>query len=342
MVTLKDIANEAGVSIATVSRILNEDTTFNVSPEIREKIMHTANHLGYVKRRSENKSILIISHLSSEIEYFDGFYKNLMKELKKDIARYNLTLKDIIRANKQLTIKDFRNIKKAGAILIIGHFTESTLEWLYHLNSKIVLVSNEITPPHFNRVQFNQYDTMFNFVDLLHKEGFKHVVYVAGRKQAWDLRTKKTEETIDKRRQAFIDWHKLHNLEPHVILEGWYLKDGIIATQKLLHAETLPDVILAGNDALAEAILIKLKEQQIKVPDDIQVIGFNNLEESKYYDPPLSTFNQTISDMSSNAIALAYSQIKNPTMNAIHILIETKYIHRRSATIEFPEEIKDY
>lgn len=332
MATLKEIADKAGVSPATVSRVLNHDNTLSVSYDTKVRILEIAEELEY-KTVRERKSINAENYRMSfgildwysEIELLDDpYYLYLMKTIEKECASANI---DTFRVNK---INDRYQVmvKNVDGIIAIGKFSDDEIADLASHTKNIVFLDSSPQEKIYDSVTINFRlgitEALQYLMDLGHTEiGFMGGSVVGDHK----------EITIDNRKRIFVDIMEEHQLyNPDFIYTGSRIScnEGYNLTIQALKSGKMPTAFLIANDTMATGALRALHEAKINVPNDISIIGFNDLAASKYLIPPLTTIRVHLNFMAETAIDLLKERIYKERVIPKKVLIPSELVIRKS------------
>lgn len=299
MITLKDIADQAGVSQTTVSRVLNQDPTLNVTEETRSKVISIAASLGYKKtvlrqpeetnlRQDKNKQIHI-----GVAQMFD------MKELQEDI--YYLSLKSVLDeecfGRQWSLVPLFRDAQRRfvknndvplDGLFAIGRFTEEEIENFKEYTKNIVFLDSDPNPQEYYSILPNYHLAVHLAMEYFLKNGYEQVAY-AGSVYTFGHRK---EYSIDARFYYYRTRQMMRNsFDPDLVLDcPMNTRGGYEAmTSYLKHRGRTPEALFIASDSVAPGILMALQEQNIRVPQDISIITFNNTILSEYSNPPLTS-----------------------------------------------------
>lgn len=327
MASIRDIAKQAGVSPGTVSRVLNEDPTLSVADSTRTRILNTAKELEYHKAERVNRQVQIITYASRRREMADPFHRELRLAIESEIKKLNLTLKKTLRIETGFKKQDLQDVKKAGAVLVIGNFSMEALKEIYHYNKNMVVINNKQVPDYIDSVYSDLEQAMYQLLNQI-KAAYSDstIAYYGGLREERSLNG---EETLvnDARYHAYLSWCKQHDEMPNGNLIGWKREDGFEA---VIEADTIPDVLIAGNDMVAIGLIQALQQRGITIPKETGVIGFNDLEVNQYVTPSLTSVRIDIEQFGKSAVLMAKERIQKTRQSAMHVVIQTKQIERQS------------
>ena len=208
MATIREVAKKAGVSITTVSRILNNDDSFYVSKSTKEKVLKTVKQLNYVKKRKKNKNRISQSNISvikcfdekieNEDPYFVSLKINLENMLKKIFSKVKiLNLDEIERLMKHNEISTF---SFADAIIFIGEISKEKLKFFKKLNKNIICVDMYDTDNITDYVKFDTRNSVEMVLDYIFKLNHQKIGLLVGRnkvvKNLVDFREKYFKEIM--------------------------------------------------------------------------------------------------------------------------------------------------
>lgn len=324
MATIKDIAQLAGVSPATVSRVLNYDEKLSVGMETKQKIFEAAEHLNYKKHHknlaSEKQTIKLIQWYDTQEELEDLYYLSIRLGIEKKAEEAN------IRLIKETW--DAISEQSADGTIALGKFDEEQLKELKRTQENLLLVDSDGTRFGIDSLVVDFESSLRLVMDHFLQEEVKQLVMLAGKEYTKQRRTQVTDP-----RPAIFQ--KLINeekkLSGKIIEADFSVEAGYQAVHDfLLKEKELPDALFAANDALAIGALKAIKEAGLAIPQDISVIGFNDISVAKYVSPPLSTVKVYTEWMGELAVETLTQLIHSTAPVARKITIATELILRES------------
>ena len=280
MSTIRDVAKHAGVSIATVSRILNNDEYFGVTRETKQKVLEAVKKLNYKKKNTKRKNaqsnVSIIKSFDEKIESEDPYFVSLRLDLEYALKKKGIKSKVF---ELQMFEKDeeiLMNFIVCNAIIVIGEIKRSQLDFLKSLNENIVCVDAYNFDNSIDYIKF--------VIDYLLKLGHKKIGLLVGRNQI-------VRNLVDFREKYFIEIMKELELydERFVKVDEFSPESGYEMMKEILKLEDRPTAIFCANDSIAMGAYKAIREHNLKIFDDISIIGFNDLKISQYMIPPLTT-----------------------------------------------------
>lgn len=313
MATIREVAKKAGVSITTVSRILNSDDSFYVSKSTKEKVLKTVKQLNYVKKRKKNKisqsNIAIIKCFDEKIEnedpYFVSLKINLENILKKKVSKVKFF--DLEEIEKLIKYNEISNFSLTDAVIFIGETSKEKLKFFKSLNENIICVDVYDTDNITDYIKFDMRNSVEIVLNYIFKLNHKKIGLLVGR-------NKVVKNLVDFREKYFKEIMVKNGLyrEEYLKIGDFSMESGYIMMKEILKLEDRPTAVFCGNDSIAMGAYKAIRENKLKIPEDISIIGFNDLKLSQYSIPPLTT------------IKIDTKLIAQETVNSLIELLEGK------------------
>lgn len=318
--TLKDIALKSNVSISTVSRILNNDASLNVAKETRIRILEVAEQLGYKKAIKKNyhhkQTIALIHWYTREKELEDTYYLSIRIGIEDYCAKHEININRVFHNDLS------KPLPKADGAIAIGKFDEEEIKLFNAYYNHIVFVDSSPNEQLFDSVVIDFEQAYQQAITYLENLGFKDIGYIGGREYTHTL-----NKPIGERREIYFRNYFKEQTKIHVgtfsIASGYKLMKEIIKNNQLAEA------YLIASDAMAIGALRALYEANIKVPNDVSIIGFNDIEQSAYTIPPLTTIKVHKDYMGEKAAKLLMETLNGRQIKE-KVIISTNLIIRES------------
>ncbi|WP_034388759.1 LacI family DNA-binding transcriptional regulator [Deinococcus sp. YIM 77859] len=293
-VTLTQVARAAGVSASTVSRILNGSA--NVSAEKREAVERTLARLNYrpnvLARGLASGRTMSIGVLTQDIS--SPFYGEALRGIEQGLKGSSylpLFMSGHWHAEEETEAIDLLLARKVDALLILGSVMPD--EQLREVACRVPLVALGRFLPELAgqclRVDNRQgaYLATRHLIEMGHRS-IAHIAGLASHRDAQD-RLSGYRAALEEAGIGF---------DPGLVLEGDFLEhSGFLATTRLVEGRQLFTAIFAANDQMAYGARLALHRKGLRVPEDISLVGFDDLAGSMYTSPPLTTVRQPIHDM---------------------------------------------
>lgn len=328
MATIKDIAEMAGVSIATVSRVLNYDPTLSVTDETRRKIFEAAEALSYKKknpRKSVTYNIAAITWISENEELEDLYYLSIRHGIENRCQQLDINL----------SVHFYKDIDKAkfdgiDGLIAIGKFSEQQIKQLEKISEHIIFVDYSPDDDQYDSIVIDFEKATKKVIDYLLDKGHQNIGFLGGRESFTDG----SGLITDLRERTFIRYMKEKGLyrEDYVYMGKFRVQDGYDLMKKALTElkDRLPTAFFAANDLLAIGAIRALLEENIAVPDQVNIIGLNDMTVSKYIYPSLTTVKVHTELMGETAVDTLLERL-NGRKIAKKIFIATELVKRDSS-----------
>lgn len=327
MATIKDIAEKAGVSIATVSRVLNYDASLSVSDDTKKKIFEIAEELSYKKRttkKTASAKIGIIHWYTEKEELNDLYYMSIRLGIEQRCEQQDIQVVNFYNNIESMKSEDLQGI------IAVGKFSRKQVEELTSIAKHVVFVDSNPDDDRFDSIVIDFEKVTRNILDHLVDKGHTRIGYLGGREMFKD----QTEVIEDMREKTFRTYMDAANLldEDHMYIGAFSVDDGYKLMKQAIQekGENLPTAFFAGNDLLAIGALRALHEEKIPVPEQVSIIGIDDLSVSKYVFPALTTVKVYTEVMGETAVDTLLERL-NGRKIAKKIFIATKLVIRKSS-----------
>jgi DNA-binding LacI/PurR family transcriptional regulator len=330
-VTIKDIAKQLNVSVATVSRALRNAPDIN--PDTKKAVIDLATSLDYepnyiaqslVKKQTKIIGVIVPSIQSN---YFSQALSG-MTDVANDHGYYLMMCQSNETAGEELrNIRKLVSVHVDGLLISISKETKETEEFEKISQKGIPIVMFDRIIPGFacSKVIVDEYEGAFKAVEHLIKKGCKRIAHIAGPK---DL------SVSNNRKNGYLDALKKHNFsidESLIIHCNSFEEDALKSIQKLIKQKERPDGIFFINDLSAITAIKYLKKKGIRIPEDIKLVGFNNDPVSEVVEPSLTTVMQPGYEVGKLALGILIDEIGLKKSSNDTITLRTKLIERNSS-----------
>jgi DNA-binding LacI/PurR family transcriptional regulator len=332
-ITIKDIAQRLKLSTSTVSRALRNHP--DISKATKKKVIALARETGYqpnlIAQSLQNQSSNTIGVIVPEIRH--SFFSSAISGIE-DVA-YQAGYAIMVCQSQESHEREVLNTQALMAHRVAGLLISISQGCgdLRHLRAVrrqgIPLVFFDRSPEGMeaSQVVVDDFQGAYEAVRYLINKGYKRIAHLAG-----PVNINISRQRMLAYKQALQD-SQMPVAEDLIISGGFSGKDGRGGMQRLLAMENPPDAVFAVNDPVAIGALKLLKEQGVKVPKDMAIIGFTNDPLAELMDPPLSTVDQPAVQIGREAAALLLDSIKNHDRSGriITKTLKTRLIIRSSA-----------
>jgi len=337
MVTIKDIAKKVGVSIGTVSMVLNKKKNSFISKKTREKILKAVAELNYIPNRIAkdlargSTTILgvIIDDVKSQFfqEIIPGIENVASQNGYEVVVLYSINNCEKERKNIQALLE-----RKVDGFIISPVKNNKNLSVFTALSQQkipFVFIDRYLPEIDANFVVSNLKEGAFNVVSYLIQLGHIHIAHLTEKSI---ISTKK--DVLEGYKTAFvknglkINEELIEEVDPEDISNDF--DAGYIGMKKLLEKGKKFTAVFCIGDAYAIGAMKLLKEKNIKIPKDVSIVGMDNLTISSYVIPPLTSVAQDKFKMGKLACKILLEEIKNPISKKKQIFLKTNLILRSS------------
>jgi len=325
MTTITEVASKANVSKATVSRVIS-GATF-VKDETKQRVLKAIKALDYTPNQAarslaSKKSYtvgLVLLNLDSE------YYAPVASSIEAVLRQEDL---HVIIASGQGTEKGEREAveflirRQVDALVLITSYLSPDALALFNQRCPVFVLNQEYPGSQKKTVLFDNYLGGFMATEYLINKGHTQIGNITGPIQKPDA---------NDRFNGYKDALKKHALQPCCYTEGDFtIQGGIEAMQHLITADNQPTALVCGNDFMAIGAIYTCNQQGISIPDDLAIVGFDDLDIAKYFTPALTTVKVPLFDMSAAIAKLLLQQVffKNHSVNT---LFKPEMVIRQSA-----------
>jgi DNA-binding LacI/PurR family transcriptional regulator len=322
--TIYDVAKEAGVSIATVSKVINNNG--NTTEKTKKKVLHAMEKLNYypsaVASALTGKKTGTIGLLLPDIS--NPFYAQLARSIEDQAHELGMSVfmcsteYDSIKERKYIDL--LRRKQVDGFIVGSGFNDQSLLESLESHSIPIVMVSQDIPSLKVNTVTVDDYQGGYIATQHLISLGHKRIAIISER-----------IKSSNKRIYGYKDAHEDFGLEikdDYIIRTKGTIESGRKSLIELLQLPEPPSAIFATNELLAIGVIQEAREKSISIPDDLSIIGFDNTILATITIPTLTTVSQPIMEMGKKVVNILSDEIDGKNLKKQRTLFLPELIIR--------------
>ena len=330
-VSIKDVAKKAGVSLSTVSRVLNN--TCIVSDELRDKVMNAVNSMDYVPNQAARSLVSSRTNTIGVIvnNMHDPFFYNLIKgfETGAQNVGYNVIFASVLGSspdNKKKYIEYFSNGTVDGLILYGSRFDDNTLLKYLSGNIKCVLIENDFRQDNCINLLVDNVGGMKSGVHYLYEKGFRKIAYISGNP---------SRKAMSDRLKGFFDGVCETHLDMSQCIVDYVLgeNDEAYSLVKRLVIDGLKyDAFFCADDAIASYAIKALEDSGYRVPEDVSVLGYDNREilPHGYRGKDITTIEQPLFQMGKDSIEILSDFLKNKNQESFSKCYETRIVEKET------------
>ncbi len=306
MATLKEIAKVVGVSSATVSRVLNFDTTLSVSETKRQAIIETAEALNYATPRARNRAnqqglskIALVHFLRPDQELIDPYYVGLRLGIESRCQALRI---ETAKVYHTADLPDASVLQGVSGVIAIGNHSDAEIEWISRICRHVVFADFTPEDDEFDSVDCDRALAMRKLLGGLTEAGYERIGFVG-----WDEVYNGVRRTFSEARaRTYKQWMSAHGRfhEDLCRIEDNSEKSGYRLTRQLLDLKTPPEAIVACNDNMAVGAYRAIADAGLHIPTDIAVASFNDISVAKFLNPPLTTVRLPAEEIGETAVEL--------------------------------------
>lgn len=315
--TMRDVAKLAGVSQPTVSRVLNHaDTAISISDETRTKVLAAIDKLSYrpnvLARSLRTQRTQMIAVLIADIT--NSFYPQIARAVQDEARKHNY---DVLIANSDHVYENERHFCEAitrrpvdGVIMVPIHLTHDELDnFLMQTNTPVSVLGQHIHHPNIDVVYVHDERAVYEATRwMIDEKGYRDFGFVG---VADDL------PPGPRRYRGFMRAleESCITIDPDfIVTSDFTLEGGRQATQQMLRHGDLPPALVVLNDLMAIGVILTLQQAGYRVPEDVAVIGFDDIPEASIVRPALTTIAHDPVDIGRKLAQSLFARIENPDL----------------------------
>lgn len=329
-VTILDVAAEAGVSFGTVSRVINNDA--HVKKETRERVLSVIEKLNYVANRQArslaggktNSVGVLVPDLGT------GYIGEIIRGIDAELSLADMDL--ILYTTHRTPTKEANYVANLasgmvdGLLLVLPRQPQDFIETMQQRHFPFVLIDHQGTGQDCPAVGATNWSGGYNATEYLIELGHKRIGFITG---SMDLGC--AVDRLAGYRSALKTYHLAD--DPDLIYEGDFSQtDGYTGALVLLDLPNPPTAIFASNDVMAMGVMDAIRNRGLRVPDDVSVVGFDDIPQASLVRPALTTINQPLEKMGRVAAQVLLSMLDDPEKVTARIELPTHLVVRDSCT----------
>ncbi len=330
MAKLKDIANEAGVSLATVSRVLNNDPTLNVKHETKRRIIDIAEKLEYRSKSSRNSAkeskqrhhFLALYNYPQETESNDPYYLSIRHGIESQCEKLAITLTNSYNGEVDV------DTQKITGILLVGDIEQRVINKLpKRLENFICRVDTSENDCPYDCISADFSRISKQVVDFYADQKYQRIGVIGGQSQT---------DSTDNRKHTFVEYANLKSLvaESDIYCGEGSSQSGYDLAKAMLIKGDFPPALFVTSDTMAIGVLRAIHEFGIQIPQDIAVISMNDIPTANFTFPPLSTVRIHSEMMGSQGVNLLVEKQRDDRKLPLNVYVPSELILRNTTKRE--------
>jgi len=326
-VTIRDVAEQAGVSISTVSRVLNDKD--DVASETYDKVQGVIRELGYTSslaaKSMRSRRTNVIGLIVPDVE--DSFTIQVMKGVNRAIMERDYDL--LIYTSGSIKKQSAADRERHFVALLNGSITDAIImvtpaATSFSTAAPVVAVDPNNQSPDCPAVIATNHAGVVTAMEYLIELGHRRIGFIGGRP---DL------QSAQQRFEGYQDALSRAGLaqDPDLIVVGDFTPEtSHECARQLLLLDERPTAILAANDQSAFGAVTAAREMGLRIPEDLSVVGFDNIPEAAHSDPPLTTIDQFVDKMGTVAVEMVIDLIQGRPLDDMLYIMPTELVIRDS------------
>jgi LacI family transcriptional regulator len=321
MATIRDVAKLAGVSVATVSRVLNNQGY--VHEDTRKNVKRAIQSLNYqpnaVARSLFKKTSKTIGFIIPDIT--NPFFPQLVKTVEETLSKAGYTIllfNSGEQLENELKLIELMISKYVDGIIIVSN----TIKKEHLINVKVPIVAlDRVISKDIPSISLNNYKGAREAVRYLISKGCSHIAHLQGPKDI---------HVADERLRGYINELEKNKMSKYIFTGNYDLKTSMESTIKLLSEHPEVDGVFAGNDIMAVGAIKAITTLGLQIPNEIKVIGFDGIEWGIAITPELTTMEQPIYTLGEKSVELLLELMKGTYTGQKHYVFNAQLIERSS------------
>jgi LacI family transcriptional regulator len=324
--SIKHVAFKAGVSIATVSNVLNG--TRNTLPETRERVLAAAAELGYAQNQAARNLALGRSSLLGLVisDIRNPFFPEVTSAFQDQALLHNLDAMVVntnYDAHRTLnSVKRLIGLQVPAIAVLTSQIDPGVMEMLAERRIAAVYLDLGRVDRYISNIVLDYEHGISEALEYLRALGHERIAYIGGPEHLL---------SAQRRRQAFMTSASQLGLDPnHTIEADFTVAGGYSACSRLLSGYR-PSAIVAANDLTAIGILHRAYDAGIRVPEDLSVVGFDDIMLAEYSQPALTTVAVPRTEIGEVAFQALWTMLRDPASSGREFRVGTRLVTRQSA-----------
>ena len=308
-VTIKDIAREAGVSVTTVSRVINNKP--DVSDKTKEKVLKIIDEFNYNPNSVARGLVMQKTHTIGLIipDISNPFFPDIAKAIEDKAQKlgYSVILfntdNHLEREKKGVDL--FKSKQVDGLVVSLSLGNENILKDLKKRNYPVVQIDRAVLNHLYPLISIDNKKSAYEIVQFLIKKGHKKIAHITG-----DLNTTTARDRLAGYKKALHDFDI--EIDEELIIEGDYSKKaGLEGAEKLLKLKNPPTAVFAANDLTAAGVYNAVFAEGLNIPEDIAVAGHDDIDLASLLRPALTTMSQPKYSIGERAVTVLMKMINS-------------------------------
>jgi LacI family transcriptional regulator len=337
MANIRDVAKAAGVSPATVSRVLNNDQTYKITDETKQNVLRAVTELGYqpmirkadrnARPKAEQRFSIGCLLATTRGKYRDPYYLSILSGVEEEMERQGGVV-TLIHTEQELEDPEIlKRTLEAGldGLVMMRPLEEPLLQQLRERIPHIVGIDTGHMP--IDNIEYDHFRVSRMAVEYLYQKGYREIGFIGGGAGHQPMKR-------SRRYRSYLETMRDLDLEirPEWIMDcQWDDRKCMELVMETAKGPGLPRAIYASSDLMAIAALRALYQLNIRVPEQVAVIGMTDIEMSQYANPPLTTIHVPVEEMGRTCAKVLAERIRGDQSLPKRIILPSELVPRDSA-----------
>ena len=329
-VKIKDVAKKAGVSVTSVSRVLNGGKY--VRDEIRERVLKTVEEMGYTPSSIARSLVLRKTNMIGVIipDLTSSFHSTILSSIEEVASRnsYSILVSNIAEdiEKEKMYLNDFKQMRVSGIIVMHEKVNPEIIQIFNTMEMPIVFSSvkpkgvNNFTSIVINNTKAS-YDATKYLIDLGHRQ----IAFIGG-----DMNDITSGQERYNGFMSAMEDNGIKVEENFVKFGDYKVNDGYAKMNEILKKKPYPTAVFAASDDMAVGAMNAIFDHGLRVPDDISVMGFDGSNFTEFIRPKLTSMEQPIRELGKLSVELLIRQINNQDRFLDEVIVSHKLVARDS------------
>lgn len=307
MITIKDVARLAEVSISTVSRVINDSKP--VSPEVRRKVLKIIEETGYKPNDVARSLVTRRSYLIGVIvnNLAQSYVADIVRGIEEIGKMYGFDILLCSSYSSKETQEKYLQLldrKQAEGLFLVGNkFDDEIIETAKNLNKPCVYFTRDVRE-NMNYISIDCNSAIYEMTKYLVQEGHKKIIYVSDFEDRTSVENDKIQGYLKAVEDNELGYSKVYVVGGNKHGRAYELGKTIVKDTNEFTA------VVCSNDEIAIGILDSFLDNGIKVPDDVSIVGFGNIREGKFVRPEITTVGEPYYDVGAVGMRMLIKMIK--------------------------------
>lgn len=330
--TIKEVAARSGVSVATVSNVL-QNKSHLYSPQTAQRVWQAVRELGYrpssvarslIRQRTDTVGVILEERQELVL---DPYVMSVLEGILEYTVPRNYPIKIVSMLYQQSPDSFLAHVDDGsvdGVVLVAPRTHSAALQWARQANIPAVVVGSTLPDTPLSCVDVDDTSAIYQAVCWLIELGHRRIGHIAGPQTQWSAKRR-----LQAYRQAMQDAGI--EVKPSWVVEGFYTPpSGTEAMEKLLCTAPELTAVVCGNDWMAMGALESIYQKGLRVPEDISLMGFDDIDTAQWVSPPLTTMRQPTRQIGVKAAELLINQIETGKRVREIVLFPAERVVRQS------------